>query len=150
MMNFLGRLTFLVFLPIFRLYLGNTKRVRVVLTSNDGYILLVKNRLSNQQWTLPGGGVKKNENDVAAGRRELLEETGIKIRRSQITAKSEFSYDDEDLRTTRTIVLMRANIENRVKIRRAWFELCDARWVKINNPPSGLSKMVTQVLSTNR
>lgn len=36
-------------------------RVRVIVYRNDGKILLVKNRFSRQKWSLPGGGVNRNE-----------------------------------------------------------------------------------------
>lgn len=53
-------------------------RVRIIVESELGKILLVKNVLSpNSDWTLPGGGVARGEELQVAAQRELREETGI-------------------------------------------------------------------------
>ena len=54
-------------------------RVRVIIYRDDGDILLVKNRFSRQKWSLPGGGVNRNESYEQAAAREVLEEVGLKI-----------------------------------------------------------------------
>ena len=54
-------------------------RVRVIIYRDDGDILLVKSRFSRQEWSLPGGGVNRNEGYEQAAAREILEEVGIKI-----------------------------------------------------------------------
>ena len=54
-------------------------RVRVLICSNDGKVLLVKGRFSRQQWALPGGDIRRNESYEKAAAREILEEVGINI-----------------------------------------------------------------------
>ncbi len=52
------------------------------LFSNDGYILLGKNRsggVFQDQWVVPGGGIDEGENPEEAMRREILEEVGIDV-----------------------------------------------------------------------
>ncbi len=44
-----------------------------------GDVLLLKQKRGNQLWTLPGGKVRARESLLEAIRREVLEETGLKI-----------------------------------------------------------------------
>ena len=45
-------------------------RVRVVVTNENDEVLLLKDVIGNRQWTLPGGGINRNEEYVDAARRE--------------------------------------------------------------------------------
>lgn len=44
-----------------------------------GEVLLLKQKAGNKLWTLPGGKVRPHESLEKALRREVLEETGLKI-----------------------------------------------------------------------
>ena len=52
-------------------------RVRVLIYSNDGKVLLVKGRFSRQQWALPGGGIRRNESYEKAAAREIMNRTNL-------------------------------------------------------------------------
>lgn len=45
---------------------------------HNGKFLLVRNRVSDNFWCLPGGGIESGEDIVSALVREMIEETGIK------------------------------------------------------------------------
>ena len=59
-------------------YLRFSKRTKVLVTHKNS-VLLVKNWLGPDEWSLPGGGGRWNEDPAVAAIRELEEETGIKI-----------------------------------------------------------------------
>lgn len=64
-------------------------RVAVVLVE-DGKILLMKHRKGDSEyWVLPGGGVEFGETLEEAGERELIEETGLKVRLTHLLFISE-------------------------------------------------------------
>lgn len=51
-----------------------------VLVVREGRVLLVRHRTGSYPWSLPGGGVGRNERLVEAARREVREETGADVR----------------------------------------------------------------------
>jgi 8-oxo-dGTP diphosphatase len=57
--------------------------VGVMLVDADGRLLLQHRDahapVSPNQWTMPGGGIEPGEDPEEAGRRELLEETGLRV-----------------------------------------------------------------------
>lgn len=55
----------------------------VVLRSN-GHVLLVQPR-SDRRWQLPGGRLERGESPRRAAQRELLEETGLRVRLGALT-----------------------------------------------------------------
>lgn len=58
--------------------------VRVILI-RDGQVLLVRHWYAPPVWTLPGGGVNAGEDAKDAATREVLEETGLKLRSIKMT-----------------------------------------------------------------
>lgn len=60
-------------------FLTGTRRARVVVTNENGEVLLLKTWLGAGKWGLPGGGMKRGEKPEAAAVRELREETGLAI-----------------------------------------------------------------------
>jgi len=57
-----------------------TKIVRIVLYQGDKILLVQSRRLDElSKWELPGGKIEEYESYVTAARRELREETGIRL-----------------------------------------------------------------------
>jgi len=77
------KLLVLIYLPLAKLYWfvfrPKTTGVKCVLRYGDK-ILLIKNSYGLKLWTLPGGGVKRNESVRDAVIREVREEVGITIK----------------------------------------------------------------------
>lgn len=65
-------------LPYAMLYgqFARKPRVRILIRHKDN-ILLVKNWIGMQSWSLPGGGIDRDESSLEAAHREVKEEVGI-------------------------------------------------------------------------
>lgn len=63
--------------------------VNVAVTDHDGNVVLFKRARDKKpypsKWSWPGGGVKTDEKPVKAAKRELLEETGLKLKKKDLT-----------------------------------------------------------------
>ena len=114
--------------PVLWLAIHDSNRVRVLVCCGTK-VLVIKSRISNGDWGLPGGGCHAGESTMAAAVRELKEETGIKANPNQLIplvqaerAKEEgisFVYDGFLLELAEKPVLKLSRLE----IRRAeWLD----------------------------
>lgn len=55
--------------------------VSVVITNLTGDVLLLKHSYGPDVWSLPGGGIGRGEDPLAAARREVREELGVELAR---------------------------------------------------------------------
>jgi ADP-ribose pyrophosphatase YjhB (NUDIX family) len=74
----IGIVVFFLAWPAFYIYLRRSERTRIII-ANGGKILMTRNWISDGKWSLPGGGLHKDEPVIAGAQRELREETGIDI-----------------------------------------------------------------------
>jgi 8-oxo-dGTP pyrophosphatase MutT (NUDIX family) len=74
-----GQFAYPVILPFLRLMIKNTRRHYAVIQFHN-QVMLVQDWLGRQDWRLPGGGAKFNEDPRSTVARELEEELGITIR----------------------------------------------------------------------
>ena len=72
---------------------------RIVARDDEGRVLLVRHSYGTRRWMLPGGGVGRGEDPIAAALRELREETGCGL-----LAPHEVARIDEPLHGARNVV----------------------------------------------
>lgn len=119
----------------------HTRGVRIIITHKDK-ILFVHHSYGRKLWTLPGGGMKKNEQAEAAVRRESKEEAGIQL--SNLRKLGELEFNKEHKRDTVTVFTASVSnptisIDNR--------EISEYKWVDVDNPTILLSENVQRYLS---
>ena len=59
---------------------------RVLAFDDAGRILLIRHSYGSGNWMLPGGGIARGEDPLAAALRELAEEVGCTLHRAQLLA----------------------------------------------------------------
>jgi len=137
-----------VFIMNLKLFTLITKRprARVLVVNEHGQVLLIQPYISHGFWTLPGGGLKRNETAATAARRELYEETGIDVNESELTFLATLARPDYDIPFTAPLF--------RVQVRAAALphqlanprEVVQAMWFNHDQLPSPLSRIALTAL----
>lgn len=123
----LGIVAFWAAWPAYFFYLRMSRRTRILLVHGNE-ILVIKGWMSDGKWSLPGGGVHKDETVLQGAVRELKEEVGL-----QLTEK--------DLKPLGEAMIYRAyghrypfycfiaEVKKDVPIKLQWYEISHAQWV---------------------
>jgi 8-oxo-dGTP pyrophosphatase MutT (NUDIX family) len=124
----------------------NSRRVRVVLISSNDEILLVRNWLSNQNWTLPGGGIEKGEAPEHAAAREVKEETTLTVKATDMEIIA--TMYSEALKAD--LVILRANVSETRLLPLKWryrLEIMDRAWHHVDGLPPDMSDITKQAIA---
>jgi 8-oxo-dGTP pyrophosphatase MutT (NUDIX family) len=109
---------------------------RIFAFDAQGQVLLIRHSYGSGNWMLPGGGLGRGEEPLAAALRELLEETGLALNQAR-----HFAEVEEPLYGTVNrvhLVAGRAEGEVRIDCR----EVIEARYFPAHALPPDLSPML--------
>jgi len=97
----------------------------------EGRVLLVRRGVPPNEglWAIPGGGLKLGETLRAAAEREILEETGIRVRASEIVYLGDLVHRDEEGRVRFHYVVVDFAADDLGGEVRGNDDALDARWV---------------------
>jgi ADP-ribose pyrophosphatase YjhB (NUDIX family) len=144
---YLGKILFYLLFPVLFLHgaIIRKPRVRAVITY-DNHIFLVKNWLSGQRWTFPGGGVEIGEADTSALSRELYEEIGMNVMPDALIHIANYKRIYRWSLTKISVFHLNATSYDDVRYRFNTHELVDSKWFHLDNLPPNVGSEVRRVL----
>lgn len=119
-----------------------TKRgVKCVLTRGGDHVLLVRHTYGGDFWELPGGGVKRSEEPIAAARREIHEELGLALDDWRFVGElfARIEYKNDRLWCFAAEAGERPIVADRA-------EIAEERWFSRNALPDGLARHVDRIV----
>ncbi len=129
--RFIGNILFWLAWPLLFIYLRDSRRSRVII-SDGKQILIVKNWLGPNRYTLPGGGLKKNEEPTDGTTREVEEETGVITHPNSLSLiKPEYTVVEYGHKYKFIGYLLK--VDKLPKISRQKFEIAEIKWVRIED-----------------
>lgn len=129
-MKFLGRLSFILSLPLLRAYLRRSRRAYgLIVCGNE--VVLVKGWLGRQKWQFPGGGTRHGETSPETIVREIKEEVGLDIDSKSLKYISSGRWQTDGLGHDYDFYLCKFPSKKSLKTRRP--ELIEAAWVKVSD-----------------
>jgi len=130
--------------PLHRPFVHKTRRSRVVIINNDK-VLLVRTFLGSPEWKLPGGGIKKGEEESVGAVREISEELAINLDPAKLAhlVDTRVTYADRYY----TAVCFGVKV-NDLNFRRNRLELTAAKWFPINKLPENRHTTVDKALAS--
>lgn len=135
------------YLTYWFIFRPKTKGVKVLIECNDSF-LFIKNtyhpgRISN--WTLPGGGIDKDELPLDAARREVREEVGIELNNLKFLG----TFFTTQFYKRDTVYCFHARVRN-VHYILDPVEVAEARWFSKDALPEPLAPNVRKALDLYR
>lgn len=132
--------------PVLRVYRKGKHRVRTLITNDKDEILLVRSWFGYQQWSLPGGGIRRGEKPRTAAVRETFEETGVTIDERHCKPLGEFENGDSHAPFTVDCFITQIEKQPAHIAARRRLELLDVAWFSMKHLPSKRSKTVDRAL----
>jgi 8-oxo-dGTP pyrophosphatase MutT (NUDIX family) len=116
--------------------------VKCMITRGDEVLLVRHTYGDRNAWELPGGGVKRGEEPLAAARREMQEELGLAIDgwRELGDFFAFYEHRNDTMHCFHATVDGVSPVIDRV-------EIAEARWFAIDRPPQRAGRFVQRILS---
>ena len=133
--------------PVLGLILHNSHRVRVLIMVGDE-ILLQRTSVGDQKWSVPGGGIEKNESEEAAAIRETKEEVGVTINKNDLKkiGWQRVPYKKGWPYLNLTFFQVSLAVKPHISVTRP-LEILEADWFSKDNLPKKHSKFLDIALS---
>lgn len=108
---------------------NHTLGVGAVVINNKNQLLVIKEKISNQGYKLPGGHIDNNEMISKAVKREVFEETGVKVEFESIISLSHL-YPHQFHKSNLYVVCKAKPLSEKIDIKDTQ-EIIDAKWIDV-------------------
>lgn len=112
--------------PISWSKLRGSKRTRVLIVCGN-YVVVTKRWLGEGKWSLPGGGLHRQEESTDGALREVREETALQLKSTRLKRDSEQIYEYHGL--SFSYALFTTKLSRRLPLKAQSFELVAAEWI---------------------
>ena len=129
----LGRVLYFFTQIGIRIVVRGSTRTRVLIVCNDQFLAL-KHWLGDGSWTLPGGGLHRDEEAVSGAQREVLEELGVTLQQTDL--KHVGSFDASDNGFSFSCEMFQVYLLSKPKLHLQTIEILDARWFSVADLPA--------------
>jgi ADP-ribose pyrophosphatase YjhB (NUDIX family) len=120
--------------PVSFVRLWSSERSRVLVVAN-GYVLLIHTWYAPSRWSLPGGGIRKNENHAVAAARELYEETSVVLEPEDFVSIGKGVISDRGLKFRCHFFV--AEVTGQLSVQPHPPEVMEVEWVRISEIDQG-------------
>lgn len=122
-----GKLIYFVGWPAIYLIIRTSPQRTRTLVLSEGKLLLTKDWIGTGSWSIPGGGLHVNENQVTGALRELKEETGLKLTPKELLKLGSIVIRNNGIKTS--LIVYKAEFLKKPKIYINGTEIIDYKWV---------------------
>lgn len=139
----INKIGFQIAKPFARWRLSGSTRVRALMIYEEE-VLLNRAWVGSQRWSLPGGGVDKNEKPKKALKRELIEELDLKI--PQKNYRRILKHHHTDHGADFMVILYQIDLGSRREFKVKKNEIIEAGWHQIDKLPENTHPLVFEAL----
>jgi 8-oxo-dGTP pyrophosphatase MutT (NUDIX family) len=116
--------------PLYKVYFRFGDRTRVVVVL-DGKILAMQQWIGTGRWSLPGGGLHRNEDPLVGALRELHEETGLRMAPPQLEYLGIHQYRQNGQHFRFHVYACELTIPP--ELHRQWYEVAVLAWLNLSD-----------------
>lgn len=137
-----GMIFYYLLWPLIWFYSPLTVRSRVVLKYKNE-ILVVKNSFGSGKWTLPGGGIKLNEQPIDGAIREIKEELDLELSKKSLKTVSDEAVVYNQHGLLKRSYFFIAELDKKPKITTS-SEITSHEWIKLSEYelPKAVAKQI--------
>lgn len=112
--------------PALYFYLRLGRRTRLLVVAGNE-VLVTKSWFGPDEWSTPGGGKRRYETPINGARRELFEETGIRVEPNELIPLGDKVFNLHGIKIKSDCFMVK--LEKPLSLKKHSLELSEVKWV---------------------